>query len=284
MITRLCITAAAFGLVFAGCRRGDGPIIDVTASYPGADAMLVADTVASPIEQQINGVERLVRIESESYNDGRYVAHLRFAADADRDLTLRLVQNRVNLAAPLLPQEVQRTGVSVRLGVAKAEGKSVSIALVDREDRGREELQRLSAAVVKRLVAEGVAVSPNVFPGADEPRVELRIDRAKCAVVGVKEAVVRETVRAAGKDATLDQLKSLTMTSTNGEKIPLGSLVSFNKLTAPAALYRCNLYPAVRLNGLPPEGRTLAEAAAGWVKVAEAGLPRGFEVENLNAR
>src|SRR5262245_47453448 len=63
----------------AGCTQtgSDGPVLIVSASYPGANAQTVADSVAAPLEQQINGTEDLVRIESEAHNDGGYVAILR---------------------------------------------------------------------------------------------------------------------------------------------------------------------------------------------------------------
>jgi multidrug efflux pump subunit AcrB len=86
MLMRLCVILAACGLALVGCRQkapgGLGPIIVVTASYPGANARTVADVVAAPIEQQVNGVEGMVRIESESGNDGGYIARARFKPDA----------------------------------------------------------------------------------------------------------------------------------------------------------------------------------------------------------
>jgi multidrug efflux pump subunit AcrB len=288
MLTRLCVILAAFGLALVGCRQkapGEiGPIIVVTTSYPGANARTVADVVAAPIEQQVNGVQWMVRIESESGNDGGYVARVGFGPDADPKLALMLVQNRVALALPILPEEVRRAGVSVKIGPAERVGRPVAIALTDREDRGREALQRLSAAVVKRLMDEGAAVQPEAFPGPDEPQVVLRFDREKCAAVGVAEADVKEAIRKAGPAASIDELKSLTVTSASGLKIPLGTVVAFQKVIGPAVVYRLNLYPAMRITGFPPEGKTAAEAAARWKELAEGERPGGFWVENLTAK
>jgi len=183
MFKRLCVILAACGLVLVGCREKapgeSGPIIVVTTSYPGANAQTVADVIAAPIEQQVNGVQWMAWIESESGNDGGYIARVRFEPNADPKLAVKLVQARVALAEPQLPEEARRTGVSVKIGPAEKGGRPVAIALTDREDRGREALQRLSAAVVKRLKNDGVALQPEAFPGPDEPGVVLRFDREK---------------------------------------------------------------------------------------------------------
>jgi multidrug efflux pump len=288
MLMRLCVIVAACGLALVGCRQkapGEpGPVVVVTTSYPGANARTVADVIAAPVEQQINGVEGMVRIESESGNDGGYVARVRFGPKADPKLVLQLVQNRVALAQPLLPEEVRRAGVSVTIGPAERAGGPVAIALTDREDRGREALQRLSAAVVKRLTDDGVAVKPEAFPGPDEPQVELRFDREKCATLGVTEAEIREAIRKAGPTASIDELKALTVTSASGLKVPLRTVVAFQKVIGPSAVYRLNLYPAVRIGGFPPEGKTAAQAAARWMELAEAENPGGFGVESLGVK
>ena len=116
----------------------------ITASYPGADAQIVKDTVAAPIEQQVNGVESMVRIESESRNDGSYVAYVRFRPRTDPEIVMTLVQNRVALAMPILPDEVHRTGVSVKVGAAEESRNHVTIALVDRNGHGGDALRCFS--------------------------------------------------------------------------------------------------------------------------------------------
>jgi multidrug efflux pump subunit AcrB len=90
------------------------PVIVVEALYPGANAAVVADTVAAPIEQQIHGVERALYLASRSTCAGRYTLHVVFEPGVDPEVAKVLVQNRVNLAQPMLPDEVKRTGVSVR--------------------------------------------------------------------------------------------------------------------------------------------------------------------------
>src|SRR5580765_3126617 len=90
------------------------PIVRVSAYYPGANAQVLADAVAAPIEQQVNGVERLTHMASRCTDDGRYTFLLSFDPAADLDLTQVLLQNRVSLAMPSLPAAVQTNGISVR--------------------------------------------------------------------------------------------------------------------------------------------------------------------------
>ena len=90
------------------------PTIQVTASYPGADAQTIADTVATPIEQQVNGVEDMIYMASTTSSAGQYTLTVSFAVGTDPDIAQVNVQNRVALAQPLLPSAVTRLGVNVR--------------------------------------------------------------------------------------------------------------------------------------------------------------------------
>jgi hydrophobe/amphiphile efflux-1 (HAE1) family protein len=87
------------------------PSITVTASYPGANAETAAATVAAPLEQEINGVENMLYLSSQSTADGRSTITVTFALGTDLDAAQVLVQNRVNIALPRLPEEVRRLGV-----------------------------------------------------------------------------------------------------------------------------------------------------------------------------
>ncbi len=89
------------------------PAITVTAVYPGANAQVVADTVAAPIEQQVLGVENMIAMRSRCGNDGSYVLTLTFSHGTDLALAQVLVQNRVSLAQPILPELVKRAGITV---------------------------------------------------------------------------------------------------------------------------------------------------------------------------
>src|SRR6478736_7328532 len=90
------------------------PTVQVTALYPGANALTVRDTVAAPIEEQVSGVEGMLYMSSQSTNDGAYKLTVTFRSDMDSDMAQVLVQNRVSLALPVIPSLVQNEGISVK--------------------------------------------------------------------------------------------------------------------------------------------------------------------------
>ena len=90
------------------------PTVEVSASYPGADSQTLADTVAAPIEQQVNGVEGMMYMSSQCANDGSYTLTVTFKLGVDLDMAQVLVQNRVAMAQPVLPDLVNRNGVKVK--------------------------------------------------------------------------------------------------------------------------------------------------------------------------
>jgi HAE1 family hydrophobic/amphiphilic exporter-1 len=90
------------------------PTVKVTAFYPGANSSTIAETVATPLEQEINGVEGMLYMSSNSSNDGSYSLTITFALGTDLDMAAVLVQNRVAIAESRLPQEVRQQGVTTR--------------------------------------------------------------------------------------------------------------------------------------------------------------------------
>ena len=90
------------------------PGVSVSINYPGASAKIVADTVAAPIEQQVNGVPGMLYMSSQMGNDGAYSLTVTFDTDVDLNTALVMVQNRVMLAMPQLPTPVQNQGITIR--------------------------------------------------------------------------------------------------------------------------------------------------------------------------
>ncbi len=90
------------------------PTIQVTTSYPGASASVIAETVATPLEQQINGVQDMLYLSSQATGDGKLTITATFKLGTNLDTAEVLTQNRVSIALPRLPQDVQRQGITVQ--------------------------------------------------------------------------------------------------------------------------------------------------------------------------
>jgi HAE1 family hydrophobic/amphiphilic exporter-1 len=90
------------------------PTVQVTTSFPGASPQVIIDSVAAPIEQQVNGVEQMLYMSSNSASDGSYTLTVTFEVGTNVDMATVLVQNRVNQALARLPQQVQAQGVTVQ--------------------------------------------------------------------------------------------------------------------------------------------------------------------------
>jgi multidrug efflux pump subunit AcrB len=107
--------AAYFTLPVAQYPEIAPPTIVISATYPGASAEVVSDTVATPLEQQINGVEHMLYMSSQATADGNLQLTVTFALGTDLDTAQVLVQNRVAIAQPQLPEVVQRLGAPAHL-------------------------------------------------------------------------------------------------------------------------------------------------------------------------
>src|SRR5437762_3380262 len=114
IVITLAGAIAVFTLPIAQYPEITPPTVEVSAYYPGANAQVVSDTVAAPIEQQVNGVEGMLYMSSQCTNDGTYTLTVTFQPGSDLNISQVLVQNRVSLAEPILPDLVKRRGISVK--------------------------------------------------------------------------------------------------------------------------------------------------------------------------
>ncbi|HZZ81738.1 MAG TPA: efflux RND transporter permease subunit [Gemmataceae bacterium] len=269
MLTYLCLIA----ITGCGLQNADAPakvpVIIVSASYPGANASDVADTIAAPLEQQINGVEGAVRIESESTNDGSYVARIYFSSKTDLKRAVKLVENRAALADPLLPEIVRLNKVTVKARMEPARA-GTAIALIDHGYHGWDALRDRGAAIAKRLEKEGKAKGLKIFP-SDEKQVYVLIDRNKCAERGIEMTEVKKLL-AAGQLKSVADYKALKIKG----KTPLTEVAEVKEVTGPSAVYRVNLDSAIRITA--PDGVPNAK------KLAEPELKdrKGFKLLDLS--
>src|SRR5207253_1636350 len=121
------------------------PVVRVTTAYPGASAQVVADTVAAPIEQQVNGVENMMYMSSQCTNDGNCTLTVTFKHGVDLNMAQVLVQNRESLAEPILPDLVKRRGVAVK----KKSPSILMIVNVFSPDKSRDSLYLSNYATIQ---------------------------------------------------------------------------------------------------------------------------------------
>ncbi len=114
IVTMILGVVALVGLPVEQYPQITPPTVQVTAVYPGSNARVLSETVASPIEKEVNGVEHMLYMSSTCANDGTYNLTITFEVGSNLDMAQVLVQNRVAFAEPKLPEEVKRQGVTVK--------------------------------------------------------------------------------------------------------------------------------------------------------------------------
>ena len=123
------------------------PQITITATYPGADAQTVAESVAAPIEQQLSGIQNLIYFQSQNSNDGSCNITVTFEIGTNQDLAAVEVQNRLSIATPQLPQEVVRNGITV----VKASSDILGVVAVESRDGTYDDLFLSNYATINLL-------------------------------------------------------------------------------------------------------------------------------------
>ncbi|WP_421377101.1 efflux RND transporter permease subunit [Paraburkholderia sp. DD10] len=170
------------------------PTVQVTTSYPGASAETIARTVATPLEQQINGVENMLYMSSQSTGDGRLTVTVTFRIGTDLNVAQMLTQNRVQDALPRLPEDVQRLGVQVRKSTP-----SILLAVhLYSPDRTHDTLYLSNYATlhVKDTLARLQGVGDVQFQGAREYAMRIWIDPDKVAANNLNASEVLTALRA----------------------------------------------------------------------------------------
>jgi hydrophobe/amphiphile efflux-1 (HAE1) family protein len=170
------------------------PTVQVTASYPGASAETVARTVATPLEQQINGVENMLYMNSQSTGDGNLTITVTFRIGTDLNVAQMLTQNRVQDALSRLPDDVQRLGVHVRKAIP-----SILLAIhLYSPDKSRDTLYLSNYATlhIKDVLARLPGVGDVQFWGGREYAMRIWLDPDKAAVYDIGAGEVLAALRA----------------------------------------------------------------------------------------
>ena len=169
------------------------PTVNVTASYPGANAKTVSDTVATPIEQQINGVEHMLYMSSQCTNDGNMNLTVTFDVGTNLDTAQVQVQNRLSIALPQLPQEVQQRGITVK----KATPDITLVVGIVSPDGSRDPLYMSNYATLQikdQLSRIGGVGDINLF-GARDYSMRLWLDPDKISARGMTAGDVVQAIR-----------------------------------------------------------------------------------------
>jgi hydrophobe/amphiphile efflux-1 (HAE1) family protein len=171
------------------------PTVSITASYPGASADVIAATVATPIEQEVNGVDGMLYISSQSTGDGRLSINVVFKPGTNVDQAQVLVQNRVAVAEPRLPEDVQRLGVTVR----KASPDLMMVVHMTSPDGSRDQqyISNYATLFVKDVITRIDGVGNVTVFGARDYAMRVWLDPGLIASRGLAAGDVIQALRAA---------------------------------------------------------------------------------------
>ena len=169
------------------------PSVVVRAQYPGANPKVIAETVASPLEQQINGVEDMMYMQSQANSDGNLTLTVFFKLGVDPDKAQQLVQNRVAQALPRLPPDVQRLGVTT---VKSSPTLTLVVHLISPDDRYDATYLRNYAVInVKDRLARISGVGEVTVWGAGDYSMRVWLDPQKVAQRGMTAMEVVNAIR-----------------------------------------------------------------------------------------
>jgi multidrug efflux pump len=179
------------------------PTISVTASYPGANALDVAENVATPIEQEVNGVENMIYMLSKCTNDGQMTLDVTFKPGTDLNMAQVLVQNRVSVAEAKLPEEVKRQGVTTK---KKSPSILLCVNLISRKNENAKPgedpykfnqlyLSNFATLNVKDVLARIVGVGDVTFLGPRDYSMRIWLDPPKAASLGMTPSEVVSKLR-----------------------------------------------------------------------------------------
>ena len=171
------------------------PTVNISATYPGASAAVIAETVAAPIEQEVNGVDNMLYIVSQSTGDGRLSISVVFKPGTDIDQAQVLVQNRVSIAEPRLPEDVRRLGLTV----LKASPDLMMVVHMISPDGSRDQqyISNYATLYVRDRLARIDGIGDSRVFGARDYAMRIWLDPEKVASRNLTASEVVAALRAA---------------------------------------------------------------------------------------
>lgn len=195
------------------------PTVQVDCNYPGASAQVVAQTVAAPIEEKVNGVEDMLYMTSQSTNDGSYTLTVTFKPGVDLNLAQVLVQNRVSLALPLLPEVVRQTGV-----MTKKRSPDILLTVSLNSPGGRYDQLYLSNYAVLRIkdeLARLPGISEVLVFGQRDYSMRLWVDPTKLSARGLAVNDIINAIREQNLQVALGQIGQAPNVAGQSLQVPL---------------------------------------------------------------
>ncbi|MFZ5784587.1 MAG: efflux RND transporter permease subunit [Pseudomonadota bacterium] len=204
------------------------PTVNVTATYPGASAEVIAATVATPLELEINGVDDMLYISSQSTGDGRLSINVVFKPGVDIDQAQVNVQNRVAVAQPRLPEEVQRLGIVVR----KASPDLMMVVHMTSPDGSRDQqyISNYATLYVKDVLSRIDGVGNVLVFGARDYSMRVWLDPARVAAHNLTAGEVMLAMRAANLQVAAGAINQAPAVSPGGFTL---SVQTLGRLSAP---------------------------------------------------
>jgi multidrug efflux pump len=198
------------------------PGVVISISYPGASAQVVADTVAAPIEQQVNGVPGMLYMTSQMGNDGSYSLTVTFDIGTDLNTAVVMVQNRVALAMPQLPSQVQNQGITIR---KKTPDILMIVNFYSPNNRYDDIfLSNYATIYVRDELLRVPGVSDVNYQGQRDYSIRAWLDPQQLAARNMTAMDVANAIRSQNLDAPAGQIGQPPSLSTQAFQLPLSTL------------------------------------------------------------
>jgi RND family efflux transporter MFP subunit len=204
------------------------PGVSISISYPGASAQVVADTVAAPIKQQVNGVPGMIYMSSQCGNDGSYTLTVTFDIGTDLKTALVMVQNRVTLALPQLPTEVQNQGITIR---KRTPDLLMIVNLFSPDGRYNDiYLSNYATINLKDELLRVPGVSDITYQGQRDYSIRAWLDADKMAALNLTAPDVAQAIRSQNLDAPAGQTSRPPAPDTQSFQQPILTLGRLNSI------------------------------------------------------